>query len=226
MIYCYCGLPGSGKTSLLSQFAVTKMKKGYPVYSNYPISFKYKGVLLSTRVLTRSMIENPNFPENSILIVDEVQLWFNSRDFKSFSLNCLKFFTGHRHLGVDMYLGVQHPSRVDTVIREIIDIYIWVKVIPFFTRFKKLVHYFHFDDINRLDLPPELFYVRFSYVFKCSLLCFDSRYLRGTFSDYDSLFDSYPVFKGHYITIFEKFKLHCSMRKEFLNSISLKKNIK
>lgn len=128
MIEVFSGPPGAGKTYTVVYRAVRAMKKGRPVFSNFPIC--YKG--LSSYVLKKNYLSDFLFPENSLVIIDECQIWYSSRDWKRLKSEELLLFTAHRHLGLDLLVTVQHPARIDTVLREITSVFWWVRNYPFF----------------------------------------------------------------------------------------------
>ena len=199
MLSVLCGLPGSGKTNLATQIAVKEMKRGRPVFSNYPIKAKLrlgfnKYVTLTSKVLEKKMFKEYAFPEGSLLIIDEVQNWFNSRFFKEMGKEQLAFFTGHRHMSTDILCTVQHPARMDITLREIADSFIWIrslKLIPL----RIGTEYFHFEDIGKHlskrvgdgGLSKE-YYRRHIYLKRKTCLSYNDKYLKDTiFKDYQEV---------------------------------------
>lgn len=117
----YFGLPGCGKTTYATFFAVREQKridKGKSVYervyTNYPVSYPnvYR---LDTNDLGKYNICN------SLLIIDEATLMADSRDYKTFSFQMKQYFLLHRHFKVDIYLFTQQWDGVDKKIRVITD---------------------------------------------------------------------------------------------------------
>lgn len=127
MITLIDGLPGDGKSYYATKITVQGIKNGRPVYSNFPISFIYDGNYYETMLLEENMIADASYMDNAILIIDECQDWFHSRDIKRFTREKRKTFNAHRHLGVDIYLLTQHILMVDTNLRRLVGNYIQVR---------------------------------------------------------------------------------------------------
>ena len=117
MIVGYFGLPGSGKTTFLTRIAqkelrnIAKGKSKYErVYTNfycqvcYKIDFKNLGVYNV---------------ENALVLLDEITLDADSRDFKSFAHHTKSFFLLHRHYNCDVIYFTQQWNNVDKKIRDV-----------------------------------------------------------------------------------------------------------
>lgn len=113
----YFGLPGCGKTTLLSSLAVKGLRKRSP----------YKHVYCNVRLNIDGIIyvDNSDFGKYNIsdglVLIDEATLQFDSRDYKNFSKNMLSFFLLHRHYNLDIVLFTQQWDGVDRKIRVITD---------------------------------------------------------------------------------------------------------
>lgn len=134
------GVPGSGKTlssvviarkyykkenGLIRRFI--RKKKGKEeylnnIYSNFPILLDKKKKIYSRIISIDDCNNDYSFLEHSILILDEVQAFYDSyRDFKSFPKEIATFFQFHRHFGIqDIYLISQHPRRLVTYLKDVI----------------------------------------------------------------------------------------------------------
>ena len=121
MIKVITGRPGSGKSYFGTKMAYKMMNKGRRVYSNLRVSFTKGKYEYTNYNLTKDMIKDFQFPEDSILIIDEAGFWFNSRNFKDFKVEDFQFFSQHRHLNIDVYLIVQNIQRIDLALRELAD---------------------------------------------------------------------------------------------------------
>lgn len=116
MVSMYFGLPGSGKTTLMTAFALKALKrKRYKhVFSN--INLNIPGLIF---------IRNDDIGifnlEDGLLLVDEATLWADSRDYKNFSFDTLSYVLQHRHYNVDLFLFTQQWDGVDRKIRVITD---------------------------------------------------------------------------------------------------------
>jgi len=61
--------------------------------------------------------------ENAVVFIDEAQMWFNSREFKTMEVGDMAVFQQSRKNGLDMFWIAQHEARVDTVLRELTSYY-------------------------------------------------------------------------------------------------------
>lgn len=227
MLTVLCGLPGSGKTSYATKLAYKSVLSGKNVFSNYPISFPLKIgkeiFTYSTNILIPDMLSSKSFPENSFIIIDEIQNWFGSRDWKNFNKDTLKFFTGHRHQGIDLLVIAQHPQRVDVTIREIADSFNWIE--PFFLRFKKLITYYHSEDVGKVfPYVPENFYkISFIYDSKKYKKYYDTYSLKNTFTEKINI-QKYDYFEGRYYTLYEQIKKQREYKNKLYNDIKINNN--
>ena len=104
------GSPGSGKSTFAAKLVELANKAGVPAFCNYPV----KGALR----LDMSEFLNVDFGE-SVIILDEAGLQFNSRDFKTFTADHYHKFATLRHYGTQCFLIVQNYSRLDIALREL-----------------------------------------------------------------------------------------------------------
>lgn len=139
MISLYSGTPGSGKSLHVANRLYWWIKAGNPCVCNFPIAlekirtkkekrFTYvDNAHLSPAFLidyAQSYIkEKGHVKEGSILLViDECQLLFNSRDWGQKGRDAwLAFYTMHRHLGFDIILVAQFDRMIDRQIRSLIE---------------------------------------------------------------------------------------------------------
>lgn len=115
-ISLFFGLPGCGKTTLMTALAYKAVKsRCYDhVYCNVMISVP--GVTF----ITNDMIGKYGF-EDCLLLIDEATLFADSRDYKAFDKGKLTYFLEHRHFKSDIYLFTQQWDGVDRKIRVITD---------------------------------------------------------------------------------------------------------
>lgn len=110
MINLYFGLPRCGKTTVACKLAKKFIKKGRPVYVNFPC--KVKGTI---------QIENEWIGKYDmsygVIIIDEASIYADSRSYKNFSTKLVEFFCLHGHWGCDIFLFTQIYNRVDSTIR-------------------------------------------------------------------------------------------------------------
>lgn len=116
MVSLYFGLPGCGKTTLLSKFAIKAIngKKYENVYCNIPLEID--GLIrIDENDLGIYQLEN------GLIIFDESTIAFDSRNFNKRSKNILDFFMLHRHYNTDIVLFAQGWDTCDKRIRQITD---------------------------------------------------------------------------------------------------------
>lgn len=138
MITLFSGTPGSGKSLHSAQRIYWWVKSGKPCICNFPINLDLIKSKKEKKYLYLDNKElNPDFlveyaqdywqdrpvKEGSILvIIDEAQMLFNSRDWgQSGRGDWLNFFTIHRHLGIDIILLAQNDRMLDRQIRVLVE---------------------------------------------------------------------------------------------------------
>lgn len=135
MIRLYSGTPGSGKSLHNAKDVINRSRFGKPVIGNFPCDLKkypkakYTYVpnhLLNPDFLikySREYFAGKRIKEGSLLVViDECQLLFNSRDWQQKGRNeWLSFFTQHRKYGYDVTLIAQFDRMIDRQIRGVIE---------------------------------------------------------------------------------------------------------
>ena len=117
MITCYFGVPGCGKTTLLTKFAVReikRIKRGRSPYKHVYTNFFCKGAeIINYQDLGDYKITD------SLILLDELAMDADNRKFKSFSDEIRDFFILHRHLGCDIIYATQSYEMVDLKIRQL-----------------------------------------------------------------------------------------------------------
>ncbi len=111
-LFMVFGKKGSGKTTLMCKMALKYRKKGWHVYSNVHIPGTYHFDTVDIGVA--------HFPENSILLIDEVGLVWDNRNFKSFPEHVKVYFKYQRQYKHIVYLFSQ-SFDVDKKIRDLTD---------------------------------------------------------------------------------------------------------
>lgn len=133
MIKGVFGLPGTGKSCYLSYEAHKYMRrnKGKKVYSNYYIDGCYT---LDTDNLGVYLYED------CLILIDEISLVFDSRDYKNFPKNVKTFFALSRHFNADVIYCSQSYEDCDKRIRNITDSVFQITLAPFgFSRIRRIV---------------------------------------------------------------------------------------
>ena len=106
------GKKGSGKSTLLAKYAYQYRHNGWSVYSTEPIPGTYK--------INYEDIGYKQFPEHSCIIVDEVGMIWDNRNFKNFKPEVRDFFKLQRHYKCCLILASQ-TFDVDKKIRDLAD---------------------------------------------------------------------------------------------------------
>lgn len=108
MIEGVVGFPGSGKTYYALDRALKAMKKGYTVYSNF-------GITGSELITPKTMFD---VAPKSLVILDEAQLWFGSRNWRDFGDEYMQFFSQTRKIDITLLWISQVEGSVDKTIRD------------------------------------------------------------------------------------------------------------
>lgn len=158
MITCYFGVPGCGKTTLLTKFAITELKsikKGRGKYKDVYTNFYCKGCKkidfndLKTHVV-----------RDSLIIFDEITMDADNRKFKTFPDSIRDFFILHRHLGNDIIYATQSFEMVDLKIRQLTQ-QLWYmsrSVIPILSEFTYAKRIYREININEFNSELTLGY--------------------------------------------------------------------
>lgn len=122
MIIGIFGLPGVGKSTVLAMFAKKAQKhkrcsilpstEYERVYSNFYISGCYE--------LEFDRLGLEDF-HDCLMLIDEISLYADSRDYKNFPKHLNYFFKLHRHYGIDIVYCSQSYQDCDKRIRDITD---------------------------------------------------------------------------------------------------------
>lgn len=139
MIYLYSGTPGSGKSLHVAEKLYWRIKNNKTVIANFDINYKkIHGKRLGEFIYIDNFELSPDilmalsreyFGDDKVvkegdllLIIDECQILFNSRDWNQKNRNAwLSFFTQHRKFGFDIILVAQFDRMIDRQIRALIE---------------------------------------------------------------------------------------------------------
>lgn len=138
MIRLYSGTPGSGKSLHNARDIIMRSRFGEPVIGNFDCDLsKYKRANYTycpndqlTPKFLREYSRNyfngrrPGAKDEGklLLVIDECQLLFNSREWQRTNRNeWLVFFTQHRKFGYDITLIAQFDRMIDRQIRSLIE---------------------------------------------------------------------------------------------------------
>lgn len=158
MISLLFGLPGSGKSLLASYIAYRAINKksinfhGFhistigelpdfdeyeTIYTNFPCSGAYQ--------LDFDSLGYVHY-HDCLMLIDEVQLFADSRNFKTFGDNLKWFFSMHRHSRIDIVMCTQSLSAVDARIRSLTQRLYYIDNLGVLIRVREILSYF---DVNR-----------------------------------------------------------------------------
>lgn len=125
------GKKGSGKTTTMVKLAYRAKRNGQPVYSNVPLPGCY--------LIQDDDIGFFQIPPNSVLLVDEVGMIWDNRNFKSFKPEVRDWFKLQRHHKVKVYLFSQ-TFDIDKKLRDLTDdMYLITKRFRVFAYGKRIV---------------------------------------------------------------------------------------
>ena len=153
MIVLIMGLPGSGKSLILSYIAYRAVngkrinfhgfnissldRRTFPkydyIFTNFPADGCYK--------LDFDRLGYDHY-HNCLMLIDEVQLFADSRNFKSFGDNLKFFFSMHRHDKIDIVMCSQSHGAVDARIRSLLHRLYYVDSLGKFIRVREIISYF------------------------------------------------------------------------------------
>lgn len=124
------GKKGSGKNTLLTKLSIKYNKLGYHVFSDSRIFGTYK--------LSTDWIGKYDFPQNSVIMIEEAGINWSNRDFKTFPKEVVKFFKLQRHQKIIVYLASQ-SFDVDKKLRDLCDeMYLCTNIMGIFSIAKKI----------------------------------------------------------------------------------------
>lgn len=119
----FFGLPGAGKTTIMASIAYKTLKAKRPKYKHIlsNVDFGSKPPFDKVTIIKGDDLGKYEGFEDSLILIDEASLEWDSRDFKNFSKDKIQFFLLHRHWNCDIYLFTQQWDAVDKKIRVITD---------------------------------------------------------------------------------------------------------
>lgn len=159
MIYEIFGLPGTGKTTALTAEAQAQLKGksllGLPVHKNIYTSFYCQGC----NKLIVDELKDCAF-EDATILIDEISLYFDNRNFKCFDSEYVHFFKTHRHDGIDLVWASQSINDADKKIRDVTDTIFLCENARFgYSVLKRIYHnagFNHGIPFDRYDIAPRL----------------------------------------------------------------------
>lgn len=146
LIYVVFAPPRQGKTFFCTKKALEALKKGNEkVFTNYPIRLEYltnkqkikniflwlfRKKLIKPKILSSFVWKREYMKDNiydSLIIWDEAYRDLSSREWKTFTKDDHTWFATNGHNLNDIYVIAQNYNRVDIVIREMANYFIYIK---------------------------------------------------------------------------------------------------
>lgn len=211
MIYVYIGAPGQGKTFSATHRALSELKKGRTVFSNFPIEDTKRHLV--TKIWKKEYASTKHI-KDSLIIIDEAYKDWNSKDWKDITPEEHSFFAECRHWGNDIILIAQSSARVATIAKEIANIVIVKKytLLYWFIIGFKLEYYETVDDISRRHISKDPLYYRHDFIW------FNKRTAKAYDTHYNSRQND-EIFKGEPWSIIEEQPHKQKIHKIILNLI-------
>lgn len=114
----YMGKKGCGKTTYLTKLAINNLKLGKIVYCTEKIP--------GTRLFDPYQIEKYTMEPYSVVLFDEISMFFDNRDFKSFKKEYTVWFRYARQYKLEIHMFSQ-VADIDLKIRNLCDAYYLVE---------------------------------------------------------------------------------------------------
>lgn len=152
MIYEIFGLPRSGKTTTLTYIAQKALKGksvlGFGKYERVFTTFFCKGCYK----IDFNDLKKYDF-SNSLILIDEISLYADNRNFKNFDSDILYFFKLHGHYHIDLVWCSQSYSDADKKIRDVTDTVFLLEPfhLPHVSVLKRIYHNYSFAGRNITD---------------------------------------------------------------------------
>jgi hypothetical protein len=117
-IECIEGDPGQGKTYMLAKIGLKKMKKGHPVYANFPLEGSLHYSQLKELFEIRYDRQHRS-DKNPIILMDEASLICPASMWNAIPHEVLTHWRMHRHAGLDIYYSAQDFTDVAKGLRGV-----------------------------------------------------------------------------------------------------------
>ena len=148
MLTCFFCVPGCGKTTLLTKFAISelrKIEKGKSPYTAVYTNFYVEGC----NQIDFALLEKYKLYD-CLIILDEITLDADNRKFKDFTNGHRDYFILHRHIGNDIIYATQSYETVDLKIRQLTQElwYMSKTVVPFLSNYTTAKRIYRKIDIN------------------------------------------------------------------------------
>lgn len=111
-LYMVFGKKGSGKTTYMCRLALDYHKRGWEIYSTIPLPYSH--------IFSADLIGKFVPPPHSVVLIDEVGMIWDNRDFKNFRHDVRDYFKLQRHYENIVYLFSQ-TFDIDIKLRNLTD---------------------------------------------------------------------------------------------------------
>jgi len=124
--YLAIGRQGSGKTAFITKLLVDNYSSDRKVYSNYSLfGIDYEKITFDNKRnknaidILKVISENPDYFNNSIMLLDEIHVYFDSRDFMKQNNRIIQnFFSQLRKRNILLLATTQYILHLDIRIRR------------------------------------------------------------------------------------------------------------
>ena len=124
--YIAIGRQGSGKTAFITKLLVDNYTSDRKVYSNYSLfGIDYQKITFDNKRnknaidILKVISENPDYFNNSIMLFDEIHIYFDSRDFMRQNNRIIQnFFSQLRKRNILLLATTQYILHLDVRIRR------------------------------------------------------------------------------------------------------------
>lgn len=170
------------------------------IYSNYPILLDQKKKIYSNIIKPLDLNMVYKLPKGSVVIFDEMQRYYDSREFKKFPRDVGTFVQHHRHADIKYIVFVtQHPRRLDNKIRDLAEIFrkyrVWFKFPLLPLVLVTYTDYFEFEDYglyNKVKKEYQTYDYKNGFRFmitKKLYNAYDNKYFKVIFNELDPIND-------------------------------------
>lgn len=116
MIEAFLGLPGAGKTYLMTRLASKKIKKGHRVFANYPL----EGAIRYSQIEELFEVKRlPGEKKSPVILIDEAGLIAPAGSWKAIPFEVMAHWRQHRHAGVNIWYTAQDLRDVAVPLRRV-----------------------------------------------------------------------------------------------------------
>lgn len=122
-VYILYAPPGEGKSYVATHLVLKYLKNNRKTFTNFPVispDMKYCSNLWQKQFMQKNIYD-------SAIFIDESYKDYNSREYKTFSKDDHDWFATSGHNQNSVWLLTQNPQRIDTIIREVANFYVFVE---------------------------------------------------------------------------------------------------